>query len=65
MYTYASIPADLLANTEVFLRMSAMCTLKVDVGWVYNEPEHAIIHKWLLLVDPQEMSMSAKVCVCV
>jgi hypothetical protein len=43
-----------------FIKDTAIGSFKVDVGWVYNEPEHAIIHKWLLLVDPQEMSMSAK-----
>ena len=32
-----------------------------DVGLVYDEPDHAIIHKWLLLTDPDDVTSEAKV----
>ena len=33
----------------------------MDVGTVYDEPEHCFIHKWLLLTDPNDPSAGAKV----
>ena len=35
-----------------------------DVGLVYDEPGHAIIHKWLLLTDPEDVTSEAKVGAC-
>ena len=34
---------------------------QLDVGTVYDEPEHCFIHKWLLLTDPNDPSAGAKV----
>ena len=36
---------------------------QMDVGTVYDEPEHCFIHKWLLLTDPNDPSAGAKVSI--
>ncbi|XP_058637228.1 dysferlin isoform X8 [Onychostoma macrolepis] len=33
---------------------------KLDVGMVYNEHRHAILRKWLLLADPDDLSAGAR-----
>ncbi|XP_061602091.1 myoferlin isoform X2 [Cololabis saira] len=33
---------------------------KLDVGYIYDEPGHAIIRKWLLLGDPDDSSLGAR-----
>ncbi|XP_072559922.1 myoferlin isoform X3 [Paramormyrops kingsleyae] len=33
---------------------------KIDVGYIYDEPAHAIMRKWLLLNDPDDASQSAR-----
>nr|XP_045002981.1 myoferlin isoform X4 [Jaculus jaculus] len=33
---------------------------KIDVGFVYDEPGHAVMRKWLLLNDPEDASSGAK-----
>ncbi|XP_051002362.1 myoferlin [Acomys russatus] len=37
-----------------------MGEFKIDVGFVYDEPGHAIMRKWLLLNDPEDASSGAK-----
>ncbi|KAM6186057.1 myoferlin isoform 2-T2 [Rhynchocyon petersi] len=37
-----------------------MGEFKIDVGFVYDEPGHAIMRKWLLLNDPEDTSSGAK-----
>ncbi|MFT7807213.1 myoferlin isoform X3 [Arapaima gigas] len=39
---------------------SLMGEFKLDIGYVYDEPAHAIMRKWLLLNDPDDASMGAK-----
>ncbi|XP_068184208.1 myoferlin [Antennarius striatus] len=39
---------------------SLMGEFKVDVGFVYDEPGHAIMRKWLLLSDPDDSSSGAR-----
>ncbi|XP_018616672.1 myoferlin isoform X2 [Scleropages formosus] len=39
---------------------SLMGEFKLDVGYIYDEPAHAIMRKWLLLNDPDDASMGAK-----
>ncbi|KAG7492728.1 hypothetical protein MATL_G00017920 [Megalops atlanticus] len=39
---------------------SLMGEFKLDVGYVYDEPAHAIMRKWLLLNDPDDSSSGAK-----
>ena len=40
---------------------------QLDLGRVFDEEKHAILHKWLLLADPEDPTSSAKgyVKVCV
>ncbi|XP_065805381.1 myoferlin isoform X2 [Labrus bergylta] len=33
---------------------------KLDVGYVYDEPAHCVVRKWLLLNDPDESNSGAK-----
>nr|XP_026691852.1 myoferlin isoform X2 [Ciona intestinalis] len=44
-------------------------TFKLDVGSIYNQPEHAYVKKWLLLTDPDDNSNSTqgylKITICV
>uniref|UniRef100_A0A8C2VCS4 Myoferlin n=1 Tax=Chinchilla lanigera TaxID=34839 RepID=A0A8C2VCS4_CHILA len=37
-----------------------MGEFKIDVGFVYDEPGHAVMRKWLLLNDPEDTSSGAK-----
>ncbi|XP_073716069.1 dysferlin isoform X3 [Misgurnus anguillicaudatus] len=39
---------------------SVIGEFKLDVGMVYNEHRHAILRKWLLLADPDDMSAGAR-----
>ncbi|XP_019902368.2 myoferlin isoform X3 [Esox lucius] len=39
---------------------SLMGEYKVDVGFVYDEPDHAVMRKWLLLNDPDDSSSGAR-----
>ncbi|KAJ8406813.1 hypothetical protein AAFF_G00297290 [Aldrovandia affinis] len=39
---------------------SLMGEFKLDVGYVYDEPGHTIMRKWLLLNDPDDSSSGAK-----
>lgn len=39
---------------------SLMGEFKLDVGYIYDEPGHAIMRKWLLLSDPDDSSSGAR-----
>ncbi|XP_057205584.1 dysferlin isoform X4 [Triplophysa rosa] len=39
---------------------SVIGEFKLDVGTVYNEHKHAILRKWLLLADPDDLSAGAR-----
>ncbi|XP_036430127.1 myoferlin isoform X1 [Colossoma macropomum] len=39
---------------------SLLGEFKLDVGYVYDEPAHAIMRKWLLLSDPDDSSSGAR-----
>lgn len=39
---------------------SLMGEFKLDVGYIYDEPGHTIMRKWLLLSDPDDSSSGAK-----
>ncbi|XP_053730215.1 myoferlin isoform X1 [Synchiropus splendidus] len=39
---------------------SLMGEFKLDVGYIFDEPSHAILRKWLLLSDPDDSSSGAK-----
>ncbi|XP_012735941.2 myoferlin [Fundulus heteroclitus] len=39
---------------------SLMGEFKLDVGYIYNEPGHSIMRKWLLLSDPDDSSTGAR-----
>uniref|UniRef100_A0A8C7GS74 Myoferlin n=1 Tax=Oncorhynchus kisutch TaxID=8019 RepID=A0A8C7GS74_ONCKI len=42
------------------LLYSKIKTTRLDVGYIYDEPAHAIMRKWLLLSDPGDSSSGAK-----
>nr|XP_020461857.1 myoferlin-like [Monopterus albus] len=39
---------------------SLMGEFKLDVGYIYDEPAHTVMRKWLLLNDPDDSSSGAK-----
>ncbi|KAM6956281.1 myoferlin [Aplochiton taeniatus] len=39
---------------------SLMGEFKLDVGYIYDEPAHVVMRKWLLLSDPDDSSLAAK-----
>uniref|UniRef100_H3D5P6 Myoferlin n=1 Tax=Tetraodon nigroviridis TaxID=99883 RepID=H3D5P6_TETNG len=67
-YNVNMLPSDLFENHISFrvynsysLRAdSLMGEFKVDVGYVYDEPAHCVMKKWLLLNDPDDSSSGAK-----
>lgn len=67
-YNVHMLPSDLFEQNISFrvynsysLRAdSLMGEFKLDVGYVYDEPAHCVMRKWLLLNDPEESSSGAK-----
>ncbi|XP_053197896.1 myoferlin-like [Scomber japonicus] len=67
-YNVHMLPSDLFEQNLSFrvynsysLRAdSLMGAFKLDVGYVYDEPAHCIMRKWLLLNDPDDSSSGAK-----
>ncbi|XP_018414191.1 PREDICTED: myoferlin isoform X1 [Nanorana parkeri] len=49
LYNSGSIRADSLIGE-----------FKLDIGFIYDEPSHAVMRKWVLLHDPEDMSSGAK-----
>ncbi|XP_072883563.1 myoferlin-like isoform X1 [Hemitrygon akajei] len=39
---------------------SLMGEFKLDIGYVYDEPGHAVLRKWILLHDPEDTSTGSK-----
>ncbi|XP_058507903.1 myoferlin [Solea solea] len=67
-YNVNMLPSELL-DESVSLRVydsfslradSLMGEFKLDVGYIYDEPGHAIMRKWLLLSDPDDSSSGAR-----
>ncbi|XP_043911571.1 myoferlin-like [Protopterus annectens] len=67
-YNVNMLPADLfdeIITVRVYdsnsLRSdSLMGEFKIDIGYVYDEPGHSVVRKWLLLQDPDDASSGAK-----
>ncbi|KAI4807796.1 hypothetical protein KUCAC02_027581 [Chaenocephalus aceratus] len=67
-YNVHVLPLDLFDNHISFrvynsysLRAdSLMGEFKLDVGYVYDEPAHCVLRKWLLLNDPDDSSSGSK-----
>ena len=36
------------------------CLVQCDIGTIYDEPQHALMNKWLLLSDPDDNQSGAK-----
>ncbi|XP_025096654.1 myoferlin-like isoform X4 [Pomacea canaliculata] len=61
-FNFHSAPSELfdeLVEFKVFnskrLRSDALIgSFKFDIGLVYDEPQHALLNKWLLLSDPED-----------
>uniref|UniRef100_A0A674AXE8 Myoferlin n=1 Tax=Salmo trutta TaxID=8032 RepID=A0A674AXE8_SALTR len=67
-YNVNMLPSDLF-DQHVSIRVydsfslradSLMGEFKVDVGFIYDEPAHSVMRKWLLLNDPDESSSGAR-----
>ncbi|TMS04767.1 Myoferlin [Larimichthys crocea] len=67
-YNVNILPSELL-DDSISLRVydsfslrsdSLMGEFKLDVGYIYDEPGHAIMRKWLLLSDPDDSSSGAR-----
>ncbi|XP_030629096.1 myoferlin [Chanos chanos] len=67
-YNVHMLPSDLfdqyislrVYNSSSLRADSLMGEFKIDVGYVYNEPAHTIMRKWVLLNDPDDYSSAAK-----
>ncbi|XP_047464491.1 myoferlin isoform X4 [Mugil cephalus] len=67
-YNVHMLPTDLFDQNISFrvynsysLRAdSLMGEFKLDVGYVYDEPAHSVMRKWLLMNDPDDSSSGAK-----
>ncbi|MGH0119718.1 UNVERIFIED_CONTAM: hypothetical protein FKN15_058671 [Acipenser sinensis] len=67
-YNVNMLPSDLF-DENISIRVydsyslradSLMGEFKLDVGYVYDEPGHTVMRKWLLLNDPDDSSSGAK-----
>ncbi|XP_037400131.1 myoferlin isoform X3 [Pygocentrus nattereri] len=47
-------------NSSSLRADSLMGEFKIDIGYIYDEPAHCIMRKWLLLNDPDDSSSGAK-----
>ncbi|KAM9424835.1 myoferlin-like isoform 2-T2 [Pholidichthys leucotaenia] len=67
-YNVRMLPSDLfdqcisfrVYNSYSVRADSLMGEFKLDVGYVYDEPAHCVMRKWLLLNDPDDASSGAK-----
>ncbi|KAK2498864.1 hypothetical protein MC885_010566, partial [Smutsia gigantea] len=51
---------DEVYNSHSLRADCLMGEFKIDVGFIYDEPGHAVMRKWLLLNDPEDASSGAK-----
>ncbi|KAA0723189.1 Dysferlin Dystrophy-associated fer-1-like protein [Triplophysa tibetana] len=51
---------DEVFDSRSLRKDSVIGEFKLDVGMVYNEQKHAILRKWLLLADPDDLSAGAR-----
>ncbi|KAI5606264.1 myoferlin [Silurus asotus] len=67
-YNMNMLPSELL-DENIYIRVynssslrsdSLLGEFKVDVGYIYDEPAHAIMKKWLLLSDPDDSASGAR-----
>ncbi|KAK5850635.1 hypothetical protein PBY51_001496 [Eleginops maclovinus] len=67
-YNVHMLPSDLfdkhisfrVYNSYSLRADSLMGEFKLDVGYVYDEPAHCVLRKWLLLNDPDDSSSGSK-----
>ncbi|XP_029933511.1 myoferlin-like isoform X2 [Myripristis murdjan] len=67
-YNVHMLPSDLfdqyisirVYNSYSLRADSLMGEFKLDVGYIYDEPAHCIMRKWLLLNDPDDSSLGAR-----
>uniref|UniRef100_A0A673LDV8 Myoferlin n=1 Tax=Sinocyclocheilus rhinocerous TaxID=307959 RepID=A0A673LDV8_9TELE len=51
---------DEVYNSNSFRADCLMGEFKLDIGYIYDEPAHCIMKKWILLNDPDDSSSGAK-----
>ncbi|XP_031760541.1 myoferlin isoform X3 [Xenopus tropicalis] len=67
-YNVNMTPLELLDESVIFrlfnsgsIRADSLIgEFKLDVGYIYDEPGHAVMRKWVLLNDPDDSSSGAK-----
>ncbi|XP_041670958.1 myoferlin-like isoform X3 [Cheilinus undulatus] len=67
-YNVHMLPSDLfdkninfrIYNSYSLRADSLMGEFKLDIGYVYDEPAHCVMRKWLLLNDPNDSNSGAK-----
>lgn len=67
-YNVHMLPSDLfdknisfrIYNSYSLRADSLMGEFKLDIGYVYDEPAHCVMRKWLLLNDPDDSNSGAK-----
>ncbi|NWI12593.1 DYSF protein, partial [Crypturellus soui] len=49
-----------VVDSQSFRTDSVIGEFRMDVETIYSEPKHALLRKWLLLSDPEDLSAGAK-----
>jgi hypothetical protein len=47
-------------NSMSLGRSALIGSFKIDIGFVYDEPFHSLVSKWLLLSNPEDVGSGAK-----
>lgn len=47
-------------NSVNFLKDALIGTFKIDIGFVYDQFQHSLINKWILLADAKDLMCGAK-----
>ena len=47
-------------NATKFLRNELIGSFKIEIGYIYDEPFHSILYKWLLLGDLEDYTSGPK-----
>lgn len=47
-------------NSMNYGRTALIGSFKLDIGYVYDEPYHSLVSKWLLLSDSEDSMSGAK-----
>uniref|UniRef100_A0A8B9KHL4 Myoferlin n=1 Tax=Astyanax mexicanus TaxID=7994 RepID=A0A8B9KHL4_ASTMX len=63
-YNVHMLPSELfdqhVIKIYIFICFTSFIFPQIDIGYIYDEPAHCVMRKWLLLNDPDDSSCGAK-----